>query len=242
MARKDESTTDKPAKKPGRFSQVTQVYSAARQVDKSVTWWMVGTALLVEAVFVVVGLVTGHPIYFGLIGIPLAAMAGMIVMARRAERAAYRQLEGQPGAGGAALGALRKGWYYDQQPVAAEAMRPGDMSSAALVYRAVGRPGIVLVTEGPVARAAKLAEGERKRVARVAPNVPVHVVRLGSAEDEVPVRKLAGKLTRMKPALSKTEVDAVQKRLKALGGARMPVPKGVDPMRARVDRRAMRGR
>jgi hypothetical protein len=46
----------------------------------------------------------------------------------------------------------------------------------------------------------------------------------------------------MRPELSKAEVDAVNKRLKALGGVKMPVPKGMDPTRARPDRKAMRGR
>ena len=34
----------------------------------------------------------------------------------------------------------------------------------------------------------------------------------------------------------------VTKRLKSLGGAGLPVPKGIDPMRARPDRKGMRGR
>ena len=115
---------------------------------------------------------------------------------------------------------------------------PGDFTSAALVFRAIGRPGVVLVTEGPPPRATRLAESERKRVDRVAPNVPVHVLRTGDGEDEVPVRKLAKKIGRMRPELTKAEVDAVNKRLKALGGVKMPVPKGMDPTRARPDRKA----
>ena len=138
---------------------------------------------------------------------------------------------------------LRRGWYYEQEPVAAEATRPGDLANAALVFRAIGRPG-----RGPghrgSARAgpARLAESERKRVNRVAPNVPVHDLRIGDGEGEVPVRRLSKKLSRMRPELTKPEVDAVNKRLKALGGVKMPVPKGMDPTRARPDRKAMRGR
>ena len=163
-------------------------------------------------------------------------------MGRRAERAAYRQMEGQPGASGAALGALRRGWYFDKEPIAAEASRPGDFTSAALVYRAIGRPGVILISEGPPSRAARLADSERKRVNRVVPNVPVHVLRTGTGEGEIPVQKLAKKIGRMRPEITKAEVDAVNKRLKALGGVKMPVPKGMDPTKARPDRRAMRGR
>ena len=238
------SAVSKPPRKKrfAQFQQLKAVYSQSRAVDPAITWWMIGAFVLVELVMVLVGLLIGHPLYLGIVGLPLAVLAAGLVMARRAERAAYRQLEGQTGGGGAALGALRRGWYYEQQPVAVEATRPGDMTSAAMVFRAVGRPGVVLVVEGPPARAQRLAEGERKRVARVLPNVPVTLLRVGTGEDEVPVRKLAGKIQRMRPALTKEEAAAVNKRLKALGAARPPVPKGIDPMRARPDRKGMRGR
>jgi hypothetical protein len=203
---------------------------------------MLGAFLGVLAVFVVLGIVFDHPVYLPVVGLPLAVLAAGLVMVRRTERAAYRQLEGQPGGGGAALGAQRRGWFFEQQPVAVEATRPGDLSAAAMVFRAVGRPGVVLVMEGPPARAQRLAEKERKRVTRVLPNVPVTVLRVGPGQDEVPVRKLVSKLGRMRPALTKAEVVAVNKRLRALGSSPVPVPKGIDPMRARPDRKGMRGR
>ena len=46
----------------------------------------------------------------------------------------------------------------------------------------------------------------------------------------------------MRPVLTKAETVVVNKRLKSLGGMRPPIPKGVDPTRARVDRKAMRGK
>lgn len=237
--------TAAPAPRKKRFAQLRQiraVYSQSRTIDPAITWWMLGAFVLAEVVMVAIGFLVGHPLYLGIVGTPLAVLAAGLVMARRAERAAYRQLEGQTGGGGAALGALRRGWYHEQQPVAVEATRPGDMSSAAMVFRAIGRPGVVLVLEGPTARATRLGEAERKRITRVLPNVPVHLLRVGSAEGEVPVRKLAGKIQRIRPTLTKAEASAVNKRLKALGAAKPPVPKGVDPMRARPDRRGMRGR
>ena len=243
MARKDSAPSDTP-KKPGRFAQIRQVFTASRAVDPMIGWWMLLAALAVVLVMVVVGILVGHWVYFLIISIPLGALAAAFVLSRRAESAAYRSIEGQPGAAGAALSSLRKGWHYEQQPVAAEAQRAGDMGSAAMVFRAVGRPGVVLLAEGPAARATRLAEAERKKVNRVAPGVPVSVVRVGEGGGEgvVSVRKVARTLTKMKPVLTKDEASAVNKRLKALGGIRPPVPQGVDPMRARVDRKAMRGR
>lgn len=232
----------KAAKKPGRFAQVRQVYSVSREADPAITWWMIGGALVVIGAVTLVGWLFGHWLYFLIISLPLGLLAAVVIMGRRAERAAYKRIEGQPGAAGAALSALRRGWYYEQEPVAVEATRPNDLSGAALIFRAIGRPGVVLLTEGPLSRATKLADSERKKVNRVAPNVPVHILRIGTGADEVPVSRVAKRLSRMKPSLTKPEVDAVNKRLKALGGMKMPVPKGMDPTRARVDRKALRGR
>jgi hypothetical protein len=192
-----------------------------------------------------IGALFGHPWYALVLSIPMAMLAATIVLSRRAERAAFRTLEGQPGAAGAALGGLRRGWYFTQEPVAvdgARGTRPEDMVGAAFVYRAVGRPGVVLIGEGPDARRTKLLTTEKKKVERVAPGVPVTTLVVGDAEDQLPARKLSNKLTRMKPVLTKDEASAVNKRLKALGGLRPPIPAGMDPMRARVDRKAMRGR
>jgi len=243
MARKEkkQSTT----KEPGRIAQVRQVFTAARKVDPTIPWWMLLAALVVIAAAVGIGALLGHPWYALVLSVPLALLAAMVVLSRKAERAAYRSIEGQPGAAGAALGGLRRGWFYDQQPVAvdgARGTRPEDMVGAAFVYRAVGRPGVVLIGEGPDARRTKLLTTERKKVERVAPGVPVTTLVVGDGADQLPARKLSGRLTKMKPALTKEEVSAVNKRLKALGGLRPPIPAGMDPMRARVDRKAMRGR
>ena len=89
-------------------------------------------------------------------------------MARRAERAAYAQLAGQPGAAGAALQNLRRGWNVEQEPVAV------DPRTQDLVFRAVGRPGVVLRHRGPAAARQPAGRAERKRISRVlVPNVPV---------------------------------------------------------------------
>jgi hypothetical protein len=241
MARKKNEQSDAP-KKPGRFAQVKKVFTAARKVDPLIPWWMLLAFVAVLVVAVGIGFLVGHPWYAGFVGLPLALLAATLVLSRRAERAAYTALEGQAGASGAALGSLRRGWYFTQEPVAADATRPTDVANAAMVFRAVGRPGVVLIAEGPQARARRLVESERKKLARIAPGVPVSVLHAGDGEGQVPVRKLSKKITRMKPVLTKQEAAAVNKRLKALGGAKPPIPKGMDPLRARVDRKAMRGR
>jgi hypothetical protein len=243
--RKKKSAKSSGSEKTGRLAQVRQVFTAAHAVDQMIGWWMALAGLGTLLVMVLIGLLVDMPIYFLILGVPLAALAASMVLSIRAKRAAYRSIEGKPGAAGAALSSLRKGWYFDQQPVAAEAGRAGDMASAAMVFRATGRPGVVLVAEGPAARATRLAEAERKKISRIAgASVPVTVLRIGEdgGKDEVSIRKVASKLQRMKPVLTKEEVAAVNKRLKAMGGLRPPLPAGVDPNRVRMDRKAMRGR
>ena len=240
---KDSSSTAAP-KKPGRIAQLRTVLQQSKALDPKIVWWMAGAFVLTLAVIVGIGWLVNWPVYAAILGLPLAALAATIVMSRRAEGAAYAKLEGQPGAAGAALTSLRGGWFTSSEPVAVEGARSGSMADAALVYRAVGRPGVVLVAEGPEARAQRLLLAEKKRTERVAPGVPVTVYRVGSGKEEgvVEIRKLTSKVQRMRATLSKDDVLKVNQRLRALGGVKLPVPQGIDPGRARPDRKGMRGR
>ena len=240
---KDSSSTAAP-KKPGRIAQLRTVLQQSKALDPKIVWWMAGAFVLTLAVIVGIGWLVNWPVYAAILGLPLAALAATIVMSRRAEGAAYAKLEGQPGAAGAALTSLRGGWFTSSEPVAVEGARSGSMADDALVYRAVGRPGVVLVAEGPEARAQRLLLAEKKRTERVAPGVPVTVYRVGSGKEEgvVEIRKLTSKVQRMRATLSKDDVLKVNQRLRALGGVKLPVPQGIDPARARPDRKGMRGR
>lgn len=222
--------------KTGRVAQMRQVFAMTRKADPTAVWWMLLAAAGVLVVALGIGLLTGHPIYATALGLPLAVLAAMFILARKAERAAYLQIEGEPGAAGAALRGLRRGWVVEETPVALD---PRTQDS---VFRAVGRPGVVLVGDGPPHRIDRLLETERRRVARVLPSVPIHLVQAGPGEGQVPLRRVGRKVMKLKPTMTKQETAEVSKRLKALGGMRPPVPKGIDPMRARVDRKAMRGR
>jgi Domain of unknown function (DUF4191) len=226
-------------KKPGRFKTVWQIYTLTRESDRLLPLWMA----LAFAGSVLVVLLFGLLVHAWLpivlvFGVVLGLMVALIVMSRRAQRFAYERAAGQPGVSGQVMKNIRRGsWYVEDEPVAV------DPRTRDLVFRAVGRPGVVLAVEGPVGRTERLVEGERKRVARVVgPNVPVTVLHVGDGDGQVPLRRLETKMTRMRPALSKGEVSAVAARLKALGGARPPIPKGIDPTRMRPDRKGVRGR
>ena len=48
-------------------------------------------------------------------------------------------------------------------------------------------------------------------------------------------------MQKLKPELTKVEVGAVNKRIASMGST-LPIPKGIDPYKARPDRKAARGR
>jgi hypothetical protein len=239
MARSTPSGTPAKPKKPKKqrwYHQVWAAYTMTRQVEPSVTWLLLGILVGVILVGLVLGLLAGHPVYATIVAVPFGALGALFMLTRRAERAAYARIKGQPGAARAALGTVRGGWDFDDEPVA---INP---KSQDFVFRGVGRPGVVLVSEGPASRVTRLLEDERRRTARVLPNVPIHLIQMGDDAGQVVLTKLGRKVTKLKAKLTKPEVAEVRKRLRALGGARPPIPKGVDPFKARPDRKGLRGR
>lgn len=231
------SAASKPAKKKGRmrerFGQIKQVYVMTRRFDRLIGWWLLGALVGVTLLGVLIGGAFGHPTYGGFVAFPLGMLLATFILSRRAEKAAYGAIEGQPGAAGAALQGLKKGWAYDQQPVAVDAGRSTNMNDAAMVFRAVGKPGVVLVAEGPPGRATKLLNNERRKVQRLIPSVPVTVYRVGTGagENVVSPRELTGRMGKLKAQLTKEEITAVNKRLGSMTTLRPPVPQGIDPNR-----------
>ncbi|MDQ0732542.1 DUF4191 domain-containing protein [Arthrobacter sp. B1I2] len=217
------------AKKPSRLKQIGEVFTMTRRHDPMVPWLMLLVFLGVVAVSFLVGFWLDNWITGLIIGIPLGLLAATFILSRRAERAAFAQIENQPGASGAALGTLRRGWITEEQPVA---VNPRTQDA---VFRAVGRPGVVLVSEGPSHRVKPLLDAERKRLARILPNVPVHTIQTGRGEGQVPLGQVAKKMGKMKNELTKLEVSTVSKRIASMG-TRLPIPKGIDPYKARPNR------
>ncbi|WP_104175528.1 DUF4191 domain-containing protein [Arthrobacter sp. Y81] len=222
-------------KKPSRLKQINEVFQMTRRHDPMVVWLMLLSFLGVVAVSFLVGYLLENWITGLIIGIPLGLLAATLILSRRAERAAFAQIENQPGASGAALGTLKRGWITEDQPVA---VNPRTQDA---VFRAIGRPGVVLVSEGPTHRVRPLVDAERKRLARILPNVTVHVIETGRGEGQVPLSQVAKKMNKLDKELTKLEVSAVSKRISSLGN-RLPIPKGIDPYKARPDRKAARGR
>lgn len=222
-------------KKRRWYHQIWDVFQMTRKADPSVPWIMLAIVLGAAALGYGLGLLLNGPVYFLILAIPFGILGATIFLSRRAERAAYGRIEGQPGAVSAALGTIRRGWAIEEEPVAV------DPRSQAMVFRAVGKAGVVLIGDGGTpAVQTRLLEAERKRTARIIPDVPVHLIQSGRDEGQVPLPKVANAVRKQKGRVTKAEIAVINKRLKALGGVRLPIPKGVDPNRARPDRKGAR--
>lgn len=227
---------EKKAKGEGFFARIKQVFSMTRAHDPNIGWWMLLAALAgFTVVFVITTLILNWVTGL-LVGLPFALLSAMIVMNRRAEKAAFARIEGRPGAAAAALNTLRRGWVVSEEPIAM------DPKTQDAVFRVVGKPGVVLVTEGPAGRVGKLLDKTRKRLRPVLRDeVPIRVIQTGRGAEQVPLSKLTKTLKKLDKKLTKHEVHEVERRLSALPISRPPIPKGVDPYRARPDRKALRG-
>lgn len=239
MPRNDSAATAAP-KRPGRIRQIAQVFTETRKADRSTVPMML-LGLLVPIIIAVplMWLLLHSPWYGLFIGVLVGVLVAMFILARKAETAAYARIRDQKGASLAAMGSIRRGWNVEQEPCAI------DPRSQDMIFRASGRAGVALVAEGSSGRVLRLMEKESGRVERLLPNVPVHRILVGDDKDkgEIPLQKLAGHMTRLRPTLTKEEAAAVAKRLHAMPSPiRQAIPKGVDPMRARPNRKAMRGR
>lgn len=240
MARKDTAPAADAPKKQGRLKQFAQVYKLTAQFDKPAPLWVLGSALLVLVVGIGLTFLLTDGLLSRILGVVTTVLAallvGLAILTRRADKALFAQVDGRQGSTAIVMQQLKRGWTTSEEPVAADP-RSGD-----LVFRAVGKPGIVLLIEGPLPRALRLGDNEKKRHSRVASGVPVHLLFVGNGPDQTPLRKVSRRLMRLPRALNSAEVGAVVKRMQSLGGLRAPVPKGIDPFRARADRKSMRGR
>ncbi|MCQ4045904.1 DUF4191 domain-containing protein [Streptantibioticus rubrisoli] len=215
---------------PGRLKQIGLTYKMTRRVDPKVGLIVAGVGIVTFGVLLAIGFLIGHPVYAGILGFLLAFLAMAIVFGRRAERAAFGQMEDQPGAAAAVLENVGRGWTVTP----AVAMN----RNQDLVHRAVGRAGIVLVGEGNPNRVKALLAAEKKKMARIAVEAPVTDIIVGNGEGEVSLKKIRTTLLKLPRVLPGQKVTEINDRLKALGDlmSNMPVPKGPMPKSARMPR------
>lgn len=228
--------------KMSRRKQFAETYKMAKKTDPALGLWVFGSFFVVGALgFLLFFFLTPGKGALGLViaifgGVLFGALAAIIIFGRRAQKAAYGQMEGQPGAAAAALRMLRRGWKTD--PVIAFTKQQD------VVHRVVGPPGIVLVGEGNPHRLRALMASERRKHERVASEVPIHEVVCGNGEGQVPLNKLVRHVSKLGRKVKPAEMTDILNRLKALDANRpnIPLPKGPVPTSMKGMRQNMRGR
>jgi len=222
-------------KEPGRMTQLWRVFQMTRKADKTLVPILILAFVLPVVLGVVLPLTVIPAGIFGLVlwiitGVLGGVLLALVILGNRAETIAYKQIEGQSGAVGAVLqNGLRHAWQAQEYPVA---VNPRTRDA---VYRAVGKCGVVLISEGSKTRAQKLINDERRHVQRAVPQVTIHVLHVGPEEDAVSLKGLRKAMNKLKKELNKAEVLAVANRLESLKKpGDMPIPKGIDPYKMRA--------
>ena len=233
------NATPEPPK--GRLRQMRQAYKITKRTDRNIGLILLLWFVLAGGAFAVAGLFFFGRGWFGittatLFGLLSGLLALLIVFGRRAERAAYQQVEGQPGAAAGALQMLKRGWNVKP---AISFTKNQDV-----VHRVVGRPGIILVGEGNPARVRGLLSAERKKHVRIGGDeIPVHEIVVGNGDGEIKLTKLNKHVQKMKKAIKPADQTALMNKLKALDAMRpaAPMPHGPMPTSMKGARKAMKG-
>jgi hypothetical protein len=227
----------------GRVRQFIETYRLTKRSDPRIALWLIGSFVLAAAVgFVIFTVLPGTGLLSWILSAVAALMFGvlaaLIVFGRRAQKAAYAQMEGQPGAAAAALKMLRRGWRTDPAI--------GVTKQQDVIHRVVGPPGIVLIGEGNPNRLRQLMSSEHKKHERVAAEAPVREVYVGNdtAAGQVPLPKLVRHVQKLGRDVKPAEMTDILNRLKALDAQRaaIPIPKGPVPTSMKGLRGNLRGR
>ena len=212
----------------GRIAQIRETFKFTRQADPTITWILLGVFLGTLAIMIGLGFLFRIPWVFGILAIPTALLATTFIFGRRAEKAAYAQVEGQLGAAASVLNTLRSGWFVTPAV--------GVTKSQDLVHRVVGRPGVILVSEGPSSRVTNLLANEKKRMSRFVGETPIYELQCGNEQGQIPLGKLQREVMKLPKNLKPAQVTELRRRLDALTNSPLPIPKGPLPKGARIPR------
>jgi hypothetical protein len=210
---------------PGRIKQIRMVAGIIRKTNPKALPLIALAGVGILVIFVVVGLVIGQVGFLTPLGVLLGFLVAMILFGRFAQSAQYATIAGQPGAAAAILQSLRGSWTVTP---AIAANRNMDV-----VHRAVGKPGVILVGEGSPSRLPSLLAAEKKRVSRVAFEIPIYDIQVGDAEGQLNIKKLQRHIMKLPRNLKGPAIADLNYRLKALPQS-LQMPKGPVPRSARM--------
>lgn len=227
-----------PEKRPGFFSQLRTLFTFTKAEFSWLGWLLgaivvVGVALGVLVGFLIPPVAIWSVILWGVSGLMFGILAAMITMTRLSTVAMYRKIDGMPGATGHVLStALGRSWAASDTPVG---INPKTQDA---VYRAIGRGGVVIVGEGAKGRLTRLIGDERMKIQRVASGVPITVFHVGHGQDEVAIADLGKAIKKLPKKVDRTTMAAVIRRVDSVSQsvASLPIPKGIDPTKARAPR------
>ena len=209
-AAKAEARAAKRAKGKETRAQLWQAFNIQRKQDKLLIPLMVLSVVGMAALFFLIGLVWGGQWFMLILGIFLGAVLAMYIFSRRLEKTMYDRVGDQPGAAGWALDNLRNTVgivWHTKQGVAM------NRSLSAIVHRVVGNPGVVLVAEGSPTAAKELVNQQKRRLDRLAGDVPVYEMYVGDGEGQVPLKNLQRELLKLPRNYRKNEVYSVNAKI-----------------------------
>ncbi len=227
MVKKSGADASNPAdpSSMGRIQQIRMVAGILRKQNPRALPLVALAGVGIAAVLIVVGWAVGLIFEFIPLGILGGVLGAMLLFGRFASSAQYAALDGQPGAAAAVLQGLRGG--FTTTPAIA-ANRNMDV-----VHRTVGKPGVILVGEGSPTRLPSLLAAEKRRISRVANQIPIYDFQVGDAEGQIPIRQLNRKIMKLPRNLKGQAVAELNFRLNALP-QNLQMPKGPVPRTARV--------
>jgi hypothetical protein len=209
----------------GRIQQIRLVAGVVRKQNPKALPLvaLIGVGSLV--VFVLVGLFLHLLPELIPLGILVGFTGAVVAFGRFAQSAQMKMLEGQPGAAAAILQSMRGNWTVTP---AIAGNRNMDV-----VHRVVGRPGVILVGEGSPNRLPSLLAAEKKRMSRIAHNLPIYDIQVGDADGQIPIKQLQKHMMKLPRNMKGQAVAELNFRLTALPAA-LQMPKGPLPRAGRM--------
>ncbi|NJC83434.1 DUF4191 domain-containing protein [Planosporangium mesophilum] len=228
------ATAPQKVKFRDRLKQIGMVFSFTAKRDK-LFLPLVLIAVIVPLAAAGIAVALGASWTWLALGLLTAVLAVMIVLNLRSNNAMMAEMAGQPGAAAALIENMRGDWRVTQA-----VQYTGQFD---VVHLVVGRPGVILIGEGNPQRVRQLLGQEKRRLAKVIGSADMRDFIIGDAEGLMPLNKLRNTLMRLPRTISGKEVNALDRRLKALS-TRPKMPQGQIPknMRPKGSFRAMRGR
>jgi heme exporter protein D len=218
-----------------RLKQIGMVFSFTAKRDRLfVPLALVGVLVPLAATGIAIAL--GASWSWLAVGVLAAVLAIMIVLNLRSNKAMMSEMAGQPGAAASLIENMRGDWR-----VTPAVQYTGQFD---MVHLVIGRPGVILIGEGNPQKVRQLLGQEKRRLSKVIGSADMRDFIVGDDEGLVPLKSLRNTLMRLPRTISGKDVNALDKRLKALT-ARPQMPKGQVPKNMRPPKgafRAMRGR